>query len=183
MKRLIYILLILPLVMFHSCRLEVPEDVFEHEEINKAELTLTDLISGETQVIIILNNGIADKKINLQNGKSYGADLRFYGNHEGETEDMTPEVIEEKDEHFITYEFSGVEIFMQRAAEDPVRSDGKKLGLRTIWNVQSQVATDSFVTIKLNHSADSVSDSASNGDQKGETQGGETDVLLKIFLQ
>lgn len=177
-----YILFLLLLVLV-GCRLEVPEDVFEHEEINKAQLSVTNSTTGAIQTVTILNNGMADRELVLENGASYNVNLRFYGNHGGEIEDMTPEVIEEKDEHFLTYAFSGVAVFVTRSVGDPVRTDGKKLGLNTEWKVQSVPQPGAFAEIKLNHSASEVKDTGAGGDQKGETTGGETDVLLKVSVK
>lgn len=67
-----------------------------------------------------------------------------------------------------------------RAANDIVRTDGNKIGLKTEWTINSTQPTGKM-NIKLIHAPTSVNQnypSATN--QLGQTQGGESDVDITV---
>lgn len=158
-----------------SCRNneDVPEDIHEHEEANKITLTLTENGSANTQTVIYQTGSGAGKALMLENGKTYTAEVKFYHAHGTAQEDLTPEIITEKDEHFLEYAFAGVNIEITRGTTDITRTDGKKLGLKSQWKVTS-APSNAKANIKLIHGASSVDDTASNGG--GKHTGGETDI-------
>ncbi len=81
--------------------------------------------------------------------------------------------------HFVTYKFSGADIRVKRAADDIVRTDGKKLGLKTEWTVSTAAAGKANIT--LVHGPTSVNDNSPSADnQLGSTVGGESDVDIFI---
>ena len=185
MKNILNITVLFSLVfLMFSCRgNDVPEDIHEHEEIEKVTLTVTE--SGNTGNVQIISyiGGNADSPLMLENGKTYSVSIDFFHKHDGEYESMLDEIIEEKDQHFITYEFGGITANLMRTDGDVVRNDGKKLGLKTEWSITS-APVSAKVFIKLYHQSVAVDDhfpSASN--QQGKVTGGEADADIKIDIQ
>ena len=184
MKNLINLILILFVsVAIISCRGdEVPQDIHEHEEIEKVTLTITD--KGNTANVQTINyiGGVADKSITLQKGKSYTVSLDFFHKHDDHYHSMLDEIIEEKNQHFITYEFAGVSANVIRIADDVSRNDGKKLGVKTEWSVVSAPSA-AKVNIKLYHGPTSVDDKFPSADnQLGKAMGGDSDVNAYINI-
>ncbi len=172
----IFLVLFTALLVF-SCRNndDIPEDIHEHEEIEKLVVKLTNQSSGEEQIINYIG-GVADAHIHVHSGDVYDVELDFQVKHDDHYHSANDEIEDEKDEHFITYAFSGADITIKRAADDIVRTDGKKLGLKTVWTVNSTTATGK-ANIKLVHAPTSVNDNYPSADnQLGSTTGGESDV-------
>ncbi|MDP9960079.1 hypothetical protein [Chryseobacterium lathyri] len=187
MKKIFNItLLLLAAVLLFSCRnddnTDIPEDIHEHEEISKLEVTIADNAGGTPQVITYIG-GVANKKIILQNGKTYNVSLDFQTIHDDHSHSANDEIIEEKDEHFITYKFAGVNVNVKRAADDIVRTDGNKLGLKTVWTVTG-APSNATANIKLIHAPSAVNQNSPSADnQQGTTTGGESDVDALIGVQ
>lgn len=168
-------------ISLSSCRNNnVPEDIHEHGDVNKVVFTITEKSSGATQTINYQIGSGADKQLTLENGKTYTTDIKFYGLHNGEAEDMTSEIIQEKDEHFMEYQFAGVNVGITRNADDVVRTDSKKLGLKTTWTVTSAPA-NALAKLKLIHGASKVDDKTNNGG--GSHEGGEEDVVVSLTVE
>lgn len=182
MKNLFKLFLVLfaSLLVF-SCRdNDTPEDIHEHEGVEKMTVTLVEQGSGAEQVISYIG-GVADKNIVLENGKIYNVSLDFFHAHDDHYHSILEEIVADKDEHFITYSFAGVEVALtRRAADDIVRADGKKLGVKTTWAVKSAPAAEAKVGIKLYHKPASISVGA---DQMGSVTGGGTDLDAKINIK
>ena len=144
-----------------SCRNnDTPEDVHEHEEVNKIKVTYTNTSTKITQEAVFQTGSLVSKDaINLVSGQSYDVNLTFYHNHDGKDEDLTSEVIKDKDEHFVKYKFSDIGIDLVRAEDDTKRTDGKKLGLKTRWTVTSAPQNGASVGIQLMHQSTVISDS------------------------
>lgn len=163
-----------------SCRNnEVPEDIHEHEEANKVTVTITETGTTNTQTVNYIVGSGADKGITLAPGKTYNTNVKFYHQHNGVSEDMTDEIIKEKDEHFLVYQFVGITGTVTRTSADPVRKDDKKLGLNTLWNITA-AAPGSKAVIKLIHLPATVDDAANGG--AGAYTGGETDVSVEFAV-
>ncbi len=177
-------LLLLSFLAF-SCRNtdDIPEDIHEHEEIEKMELTLTEVGNLDHVQTITYIGGVADQKIHLEMGKEYSVALDFQVKHDDHYHSALDEIEEEKEEHFITFEFAGVQTNVLRNAEDITRADGTRIGILSTWKINS-APMDANVQIKLHHAATSVDmnfPSAEN--QQGKTTGGETDVNATIGIQ
>lgn len=186
MKKFLNIMLVLfaSLLMF-SCRNsdDVPEDIHEHEEIEKVVLKLTDKADAADVQTINYIGGAADKALVLAKGKTYSAELDFFTQHNGAYESLLSEIKDEKDQHFVTYEFAGVNVNIIRTASDIVRTDGKKLGIKTEWTVNNAPAS-AKLNVKLFHAPTSVNDnSPSATNQLGAVTGGEADVNALISIQ
>lgn len=175
--------LLLIAVLFTSCRRDgIPEDIHEHEEIEQMTLSFKEVGSGEAPQVITYLGGKASSAINLEPGKSYELSLDFFHRHDDHLESMLEEIIEEKDEHFITFEFAGVDLELSRLPNDVIRSDGQKLGLKTLWKV-TKVESPARVSIKLYHGSQSVNDQKpSLLKQFGDAIGGEADVNAQIEI-
>lgn len=166
-----------------SCRdASIPEDIHEHEEIEMVTLTLTDTENPANIQTVQYVGGNADKRLVLRSGASYRVAVDFMHRHDGDLESMLEEIIEEKDEHFITYEFAGIGVEVERTAEDIARTDGNRLGVHTLWKVNS-APSSALVSLKLFHGSSSVDmnfPSASN--QQGKAVGGEADVNMQVRI-
>lgn len=183
MKKLLNITLALLAAFFIlSCRNDddaVPEDVHEHDEIGKVVLTLTNKANASDVQTVNVISGVADGHLHLHAGNTYSAVLDFQIKHDDHYH-SSDEIEEEKDHHFITFGPANADIVVMRTADDIVRTDGQKLGLRTEWTVNSTQETGKM-NIKLIHGPATVNQnypSATN--QLGQTTGGETDVDITV---
>ena len=159
-----------------SCSRDIPEDIHDHEEANRLVVTYSE-VGATVENVAEFNIGTgATAPIDLENGKIYNINVRFFHDNE----DMTPEIIEEKDEHFMQYLFSNLDVSVERTSEDFVRTDGEKLGLKMKWTINSD-PSNSAVNVQLIHGANSVDDAANNG--AGSSQGGEPDVDVVFLIQ
>lgn len=187
MKKIFKITLVLfaSLLLF-SCRSndgnDIPEDIHEHEEIEKLVVKLTNKNDATDVQTINYIGGVADTHIHAEAGDVYLVDLDFQVKHDDHYHSANAEILEEKDEHFITYSFAGADIKVKRADGDIVRTDGNRLGMKTEWTVISTTSTGK-VNIKLNHGATSVNANSPSADnQLGTAVGGESDVDALIDL-
>lgn len=185
MKNLFNITLVLfaAFILF-SCRNndEIPEDIHEHEEIEKLVVTATNKNNTSDVQVVNYIGGAADVPLHLEQGATYAVKLDFQVKHDGHYESANDEIIDEKDEHFITFQFSDSDVNVSRASDDVVRTDGKKLGLSTEWKINAVSAT-AKANIKLVHTPTSVNQNYPTADnQQGQTSGGETDVNALVNL-
>ena len=186
MKSIVHIILVLFSALFiTSCRdtNDIPEDIHEHEELEKMTVTLINTAnSNDTQTINYIG-GVADHPIQVTPGSTYTVSLDFFVGHDGHYHSAIHEIEEEKDEHFITYQFAGMDTNLERNTDDILRTDGKKLGLKTTWTV-TNVQANAKVNIQLVHGASSVNDqSPSTTQQFGSTVGGNADINALINVQ
>lgn len=183
MKKLFNItLLLLATVFILSCRNgddDIPEDIHEHDEIGKVVLTLTNKADAADVQTVNVIGGVADAHLHLHQGDTYVAVLDFQIKHDDHYH-SSDEIEEEKDHHFIVFNPANADIVVMRAANDIVRTDGQKLGLRSEWKINSTQSTGKM-NIKLIHGPTSVNQnypSATN--QLGQTVGGESDVDITV---
>lgn len=177
-------LLVLVASLVFSCRNsdDIPQDIHEHEEIEKLVATLSNANNPDDKQVISYIGGVADGRFFLLTGETYIVDLDFQVKHEDHYHSVNEEIIEEKDEHFITYEFAGADVAVIRAFDDAVRTDGNRVGLQTEWKVNSVVGQGN-VAIKLVHGSASVEQNfPSESNQQGKATGGETDVNANIGI-
>lgn len=183
MKKIFNITVVLFAALFiFSCRNgddAVPEDVHEHDEIGRVVLKLTNKADAADVQTVNVISGVADAHLHLHAGDTYVAELDFQIKHDDHYH-SSEEVAEEKDHHFITFAPAYADIVVMRAADDIVRTDGQKLGLKSEWKINSTQTTGKM-NIKLIHGPTSVNQnypSATN--QLGQTQGGESDVDITV---
>lgn len=174
MKNLLnYILPLLLLLFLASCsRADENDDVFAQEEISAMELTVVDELSGISQVYTYIANSAFEPEIQLQDGGQYLVTVAFRNG----AEDITDEIIDERDEHFLIFGFIDADITLTRL-DDDLRADGKRLGVKTRWLVNSAVTgSNPKLNLALIHDAAEVSE-AQTGTAWGSVTGGETDAL------
>lgn len=185
MKKFLNItLIIFAALLILSCRNDdtIPEDIHEHEEIEKMVVKLTNANDATDVQTINYIGGVADQHIHAEAGDVFNVELDFQVKHDNHYDSVNGEIMEEKDEHFITFGFSGAGVAVKRATNDIVRTDGNKLGLKTQWTVVSATSTGK-VNIKLVHAPTSVNqNSPSANNQLGSVVGGESDVDALIDL-
>jgi len=185
MKPLYYFiaLIFVSLTLFSCRRDSIPEDIHEHEEIEQITLTLKEVGSDAAPIVITYLGGKANAPLDLEAGKTYELSLDFFHRHDDHYHSMLEELIEEKDEHFISFEFAGVDLDLVRLPSDITRTDGEKLGLKSQWKIYS-VSAPARVSIKLFHGSESVkAQSPSEAKQFGEAVGGEADVNAQIEIR
>lgn len=177
-------LLLFAAFILFSCRNsnEIPEDIHEHEEIEKLVITATNKNNTSDVHVINYIGGTADGSLQLQQGATYTVKLDFQVKHDDHYESVNEEITAEKDEHFITFQFSDSDVAVNRASDDVERTDGNKVGLSTEWKINSVSATGK-ANIKLVHTPNSVNQYFPTADnQQGQTSGGETDVNVLVYL-
>ncbi|QQV03501.1 MULTISPECIES: hypothetical protein [Chryseobacterium] len=186
MKKFLNITLVLfAALLVFSCRndsTDIPEDIHDHDEIEKMVVRLTNANDPTDVQTINYIGGVADGHIHAHAGDVFNVELDFQVKHDNHYDSVNGEIIQEKDEHFITFGFSGANVTVKRAANDVARTDGNKLGLKTQWTVVSTTPTGK-VNIKLVHAPTSVNQNSPSADnQLGSTTGGESDVDALIDL-
>lgn len=183
MKHIIKISLVVSIlvVTLLSCRHDgAPEDIHEHEEIEKLVVTLTNKNDTSDKQIIQYIGGISDKSIELKTGATYAVTLDFQVKHDDHYHSVNEEILEEKEEHFVTFEFSNSDVEVTRTNADEKRTDGNLVGIQTEWKFVGGDANGK-IGIKLVHMPSSIEQnfpSATN--QQGKTNGGESDVNALI---
>ncbi len=157
---------------------DVTEDDLPQEEMTAIELKVTDIDAATTQSYKYdIASGTAPE-ISLTDGKSYQVETIFWNGEE----DVTQEIRDAKDEHFLTFDFPRSTINLTR--EDTSTSTGVfgKVGLITKWEVVKVIDSSSpLVKLTLIHLPTSASD-AQNGTVWGSTTGGETDAEATFGL-
>lgn len=177
----IIFLLVAALTVFSCRNSEIPEDIHEHNEIEKLTVKLINKDNFADEQIINYISGKADKNLYLEEGKTYLVDLDFGVKHDDHYHSVNDDIIEEKDEHYITFAFGGATVKVIRSSDDTVRTDGKKLGLKTEWTVMT--AGNGAANIKLVHTPATIEENYPAADnQQGRTTGGEADVNASIGI-
>lgn len=165
-----------------------PADLAEHDEVEQITLTLTDQAAPNVSQKITVINNAPDKTITLSKDHKYNVAVELYTrNAANQLTPMTGEITTEKDDHFFKYSFAPSGVTVQRAADDVVRTDGNRVGIRTVWTATAVAGTNLTAGLILTHKATSVNQNSPAADnQLGATTGGEEDVninSLKITVQ
>ncbi len=179
-KNLKYIALLLLTIISISCsRADEDEDVLTQEDISNIILVVKEEVSGNTETYNYVLNSATNPVIKLTDGKTYQVSAFFKNGNEDETESIKSA----KDEHFLIYNFQGSTINLTREDDDSsTRSDGKKVGLLTKWEVvKAANSSDSKLILTLIHDANSVSETQ-NGNTFGSVEGGETDAMATFGI-
>ncbi|MGC4128398.1 MAG: hypothetical protein QM564_02305 [Bergeyella sp.] len=181
LKRLASILTVLLMAFsLTSCnRDDDSVDDLPQEEMTNVILKVTDSETGNTVDYNYIIGAASAPVINLTDGKSYLVETVFMNGDE----DVTEEIRDAKDEHFLLFDFPKSTINLSR--QDPpssTRTDGTKVGLVTKWDVVTVVNSSSpVVKITLIHEPATVSE-AQNGTSWGSVTGGETDAEVTFGL-
>lgn len=163
------------LLMFLSCGKDNHDDHnHDHDEENITKVTYNITQNGKTNSYS-WEEGKTQPTISLTQGTAE-VSVQFFN----EKEEVTPEIITEKNTHFIVYGFTNSKTIVLKRVDDAssTRTDGKKLGIKTSWTISADGTND--VNIKLIHEPSSVNDEGT-----GNYSGGSTDVdaTLKINVE
>ncbi len=179
-KNFKYIVFIFLAVISISCsRADEDADVLSQEDISNIILNVKNDASGISQTYNYTLNAATNPVIKLTDGANYTVTAIFKNGNEDETESIKAA----KDEHFLIYDFQGSQINVTREDdESSTRSDGKKVGLITKWNVvKAQNSVSPSLILTLIHDATSVNESL-NGSAFGSVEGGETDAMATFSI-
>ena len=187
MKNLKFIALFLaamPLII--SCSDDddsTPEIINEEEVITDVTLTFTDG-NGEETTYTFTDPQYRDENyvvptIQLMSGETYQVETNFYNNsNPNDPEVITEEVIEEKDEHFVTYGFQNLAIDITRTdGASTTDSEGVQIGLSTQWIAGNPSSGDVIVSL-IHQPTEKITDPA-----EGSYTGGETDVQVTFDVE
>lgn len=186
MKNLKYSLLFLVSVLgLTSCSNDddsAPEAVNETEVITNVTLTFTD-DAGTSKTYTYTNPRYRDDSytapnIQLESGKTYQVMANFYDKSDPDNPEVkTNEIIEEKDDHFLEYRFTNVNIGLSRTdGDETTDSNGVQIGLHTQWVAGD--AGNGTVQVTLVHQPETKDPS----DPIGNHTGGETDAQVAFDL-
>ena len=146
-----------------------PEEVNEQEVINRVSIVLSD---GSNSQTVTWNEGSTPPAITLDVDKTYTASIYFYdASDPTDVEDITEEVIEEVDEHFVLWEIAGLSDFLITSAPtDYAGSDGIPINLITEWGTGGAESGNIKVTL--------IHEPANKTGTTRSSIGGETDIEL-----
>lgn len=146
-----------------------PEEVNEEEVINRVSIVLAD---GSNSQTVTWNEGSTPPAITLDVDKTYTASIYFYdASDPTDVEDITEEVIEEVDEHFVLWEIAGLSDFLITSAPtDYAGSDGIPINLVTEWGTGG--ADSGNIKVTLIHEPTNKTGTTRS------SLGGETDIEL-----
>lgn len=176
MKNLLYLFLML--FSLASCsREDFEADDFPQEEITNVILNVKDLSNGATRTYNYSVGG-TEPSVLLEDGKTYEVGTVFLNGNEN----ITQSIINARDEHFLIFNFPNSEVGVTRTDAE-VRSDGKRVGITTRWEITKVAETGVTAKVILSLIHDSVSvNEAQNGTEWGSSEGGETDVEAAFTL-
>ena len=174
-----FLSIILFAITVNSCQrdMDAEEDDIPQEEITNIILNVKDIEAGTTKSYNYII-GSESPTIILTNGKTYDVEAIFKNGYE----DVTEEIKEAKDEHFLIFDFPKSDIHLTR--EDDEESTGKlgKVGLKTKWTVNNvSDSSTGLLILSVIHDPISASEEKS-GTSWGSAKGGETDSEARYFL-
>lgn len=161
-----------------------PKVVNQSEVITDVTLTFKDN-TGASKTYIYTNplyrdDDYLEPLIQLEEGKTYQVMANFYDKSDPDNPEVqTEEIIEEKDDHFLEYRFTDVNVNLTRTDTAETTDDnGIQIGLHTQW-VAEQAGTGKL-QITLIHQPETKDTSDSIGNHTG----GETDaeVLFDVNI-
>lgn len=178
--------LVLSLMAFFSLSLtscnrsDDETDDLPQEELSDVLLIVTDQADGAAEIYDYQVNGSQNPTIKLEDGHTYNVEAKFMNGDEN----VTQEILDAKDEHFLVYDFPNSDITLTRTdGASSTRADGNLVGLFTKWVVNKAVkntaATSTQLKLTLYHEPKTVAETSSasgNGLVYGQQSGGETDA-------
>lgn len=144
-----------------------PAVINEEETITKVRLTVTKKDSSTSKTYDWTASSKPD--ITLEPNTSYRVEAQFLDESDpNDVEDITKEVIKEKDEHFVFYDTTVSGLTFDSATGDTIDSNKIPINLVTLWKTTGE--TNGVVKIFLIHEPTTKS-----GDSRDDF-GGETDI-------
>ena len=161
-------------LLLTQCKKDDPEEIHEHETINRVTLTVT--ASDGTSNDYTWNEGDNEPTVILSANTTHRVSISFFdASDASDVEDITPEIIEEADEHFMFYEVASASLTISAASNDTRDSDGIAININTEWTAGD--ASSGFVRAYLVHGPTSKTGSTRS------SLGGGTDVELNFPVQ
>ena len=136
LKKLNFKLLLLVLVTFYSCSKDDPDAINEQEFISNV-IIVVESSDGSTQTIDWDLSEMNSETINLKVNANHNVGLSFLNSSDPtDVDDVTLEIIDEKDEHQVFFEFADVSVNVTSASNDT--KDGTRgVLLNSVWNPTS----------------------------------------------
>lgn len=178
-------ILFLNTLVFTACSSDddLPEVINEEEVLTDVSLEITNA-TGETTTYTFTDPQYRDESyvspvILLEENATYTVEARFYNkSNPNSPEDITAEIKEERNAHFVTYAFANANVNLERIdGADATDSDGIPIGISTQWTTSATASGE--VVVRLIHEAE-VKDITN---PNGTTVGGETDVEAIFDLE
>ncbi|MEC5158647.1 hypothetical protein [Chryseobacterium sp. MP_3.2] len=170
--------LILCLTILSCQRDDAAEDDIPQEELTNIVLNVKNL---STQEITSYNYSVGAGSapvVKLVNGVSYEVRTTFLNG----SEDVTQEIKDAKDEHFLIFDFPRSQVNLTRLDTAESTGTNGKVGLITKWEVIKVVNSPSpLLKVTLIHEPATASESQ-NGTAWGSVTGGETDAEATFQL-
>ena len=127
-KHILSIFIITSLILVSFIKDDTPAEFNEMETFTRVVLK----VGSDTYTY---NVGSPAPEIKLTLGTDYKTSIEFYdASDPNDVENMTLEVIEEADEHYIFYEVSGVGLNITSASDDVIGAESKGININTDWN-------------------------------------------------
>ena len=157
-----------------QCKKDSPEEINEEETINRVTLTVTGADGSSTDYT--WNEGDNEPTINLGANSTHQVSIAFYdASDASDVENITEEVIEEADEHFVFYQVNSASLTIAAASNDVIDSDGVAINVKTQWSTTD--ASSGVVQVYLVHEPTSKTGATRSA------LGGSTDVELDFPVQ
>ncbi|MFL1894554.1 hypothetical protein ACJRPK_02555 [Aquimarina sp. 2-A2] len=138
-------------LLFSACGSDddLPEVINEEETITTVKLNFTEAGSSETKTVVWTEN--KKDAITLKADTNYQVSIQFLDESDPNAVDnITEEVIAEKDEHLVYFNSTVKGLSIKSAANDVIDSNGVAINITTTW--QSPVTIESgIVTAFLIH--------------------------------
>lgn len=160
------------LFVFTSCKKDDPEEINQEEEINRVILSVFETGSSQQQTYT-WNEGETAPTVTLDADSSYEVSVSFYdASDASDVENITEEVIEEADDHYVFIEPAGVNLTIASSSTDVTDSDATGINLRTVWTTAA--AGSGTARVYLIHEP-----TTKTGSSRSDF-GGETDVEVNF---
>ena len=157
-----------------QCSKDSPDEIHEHETINRVTLTVTG--ADGTSTDYTWNEGDNEPNIMLSANTTHRVSISFFdASDASEVEEVTGEIIEEADEHLVFYEITSASLSISSASNDVQDSDGVDININTEWTAGD--ASSGFVRAYLIHGPTSKTGSTRS------SFGGGTDVELNFPVE
>ena len=170
----LYLTLFSLLIVFQSCKKDDPEVINEEEEINRVTLQVTP--SGGSATSYTWNEGDGSLSIGLSSQTTYEVKVFFYDvSDPNDIEDITEEVREEADEHFVFYEVASSAPVQVSAASNDIKDDNNvAVGLITTWTTAAAGSANAKVFL--------IHEPTNKTGSSRSAIGGETDVEVDLTI-
>lgn len=168
--------IVLLLTVFTSCSDDnLPKIINEEEIITSVKLTFTETGTDSTQ-IITWEDFDAKHNITIENNKSYNVKIEFLDkSNPNDIDNITEEIIDKKDEHFIFYESTVSGLSIKNATDDTIDSNNIGINISTDWSFTA--STSGLLKVYLIH--EPISKTGNSKDDFG----GETEIEITFDVK